>query len=130
MNLRSCVGKSSACIGAFALGVTIVTGASQQSGITSMIPIATLHRIATIDERYQSYNVEMAEIIGGNFWKPYGPGLAAAQSAPAPAPTPSGATGTQIAGQDPSMSSRRPSDRRTCGPAADASRRCASMLVS
>src|SRR5690242_15308939 len=32
---------------------------------------ATLPRIATVDERYQSYNVEMAEVIGGNFWKPY-----------------------------------------------------------
>jgi hypothetical protein len=40
-----------------------------------MIPVATLHRIATIDERYQSYNVEMAEVIGGNFWKPYGRGI-------------------------------------------------------
>jgi len=108
MNLRSCVGENSACIGAFAMGITILTAASQQSGITSMIPIATLHRIATIDERYQSYNVEMAEVIGGNFWKPYGRGPAAAQSAPAPAPTPSAATGTQTAGQDPSMFQRRP----------------------
>ncbi len=32
---------------------------------------ASLPRIATVDERYQSYNVEMAEVIGGNFWKPY-----------------------------------------------------------
>jgi hypothetical protein len=24
---------------------------------------------ATVDERYQSYNVEMAEVIGDNFWK-------------------------------------------------------------
>lgn len=24
-----------------------------------------------IDERFQSYNVEMAEVIGGRFWKPY-----------------------------------------------------------
>lgn len=28
-------------------------------------------RIGSVDERYQSYNVEMAEVIGGNFWKPY-----------------------------------------------------------
>jgi heparanase len=31
---------------------------------------ATMPRIATVDERYQSYNVEMAEVIGGTFWKP------------------------------------------------------------
>lgn len=27
--------------------------------------------ITKVDERFQSYNVEMAEVIGGNFWKPY-----------------------------------------------------------
>jgi len=31
----------------------------------------TLPRLASVDERYQSYNVEMAEVIGGKFWKPY-----------------------------------------------------------
>jgi heparanase len=41
--------------------------------------------IATVDPRYQSYNVEMAEVVGGKFWKPYGkpdnaapPGLSSA----------------------------------------------------
>jgi hypothetical protein len=28
-------------------------------------------RVGTVDERFNSYNVEMAEIIGGTFWKPY-----------------------------------------------------------
>jgi len=28
-------------------------------------------RIATVSERYQSYNIEMAELTGGQFWKPY-----------------------------------------------------------
>src|ERR1051326_6034412 len=37
---------------------------------TSINP-TTLPRLAAVDERYQSYNVEMAEVIGGNFWKPY-----------------------------------------------------------
>ena len=27
--------------------------------------------MATIDDRFESYNVEMAEVIGGKFWKPY-----------------------------------------------------------
>jgi hypothetical protein len=30
-------------------------------------------RIGTIDERFQSYNIEMVEVTGGRFWKPYGP---------------------------------------------------------
>jgi hypothetical protein len=33
---------------------------------------ASMVRIATVDERYQSYNVEMVEVTGGRFWKPYG----------------------------------------------------------
>src|ERR1700751_764574 len=27
--------------------------------------------VAKVDERFQSYNVEMAEVIGGRFWAPY-----------------------------------------------------------
>jgi heparanase len=29
-------------------------------------------RLATVDARYQSYNIEMVEVTGGRFWKPYG----------------------------------------------------------
>ncbi len=32
---------------------------------------ATMPKIGTIDERFQSYNVEMVEVTGGRFWKPY-----------------------------------------------------------
>jgi len=36
----------------------------------------TLHpdrmpRVGSVDERYQSYNIEMVEVTGGRFWKPY-----------------------------------------------------------
>src|ERR1700712_4541970 len=30
-----------------------------------------LPRIGTVDERFQSYNIEMVEITGGRFWRPY-----------------------------------------------------------
>src|SRR6516225_3192814 len=30
-----------------------------------------LPRVGTIDERFQSYNIEMVEVTGGRFWKPY-----------------------------------------------------------
>lgn len=33
---------------------------------------ANMSRIATIDPRFASYNIEMAEVTGGSFWKPYG----------------------------------------------------------
>ena len=30
-------------------------------------------RIGAIDARFQSYNIEMVEVTGGKFWKPYRP---------------------------------------------------------
>jgi Glycosyl hydrolase family 79, N-terminal domain len=32
---------------------------------------AKLLRIGTVDERFQSYNIEMVEVTGGRFWRPY-----------------------------------------------------------
>jgi hypothetical protein len=32
---------------------------------------ATLPAIGKVDERFQSYNIEMAQVIGAKFWKPY-----------------------------------------------------------
>lgn len=37
----------------------------------SSISPAGMPRIDTVDERFQSYNVEMIEVTGGRFWKPY-----------------------------------------------------------
>jgi len=31
---------------------------------------AKMPRIGNVDERFVSYNIEMAEVTGGNFWKP------------------------------------------------------------
>src|SRR4051812_41809838 len=58
-----------------ALG-TVATGArcsNRSEASASIIKLDSLPRIATIDPRYQSYNVEIAEVVGGNFWKPYTP---------------------------------------------------------
>lgn len=63
---------------------------------------ASMPRIAAVDERFASYNVEMAEVTGGNFWKPYG---ANAKSVPAPAP--SQATPSPV-GMNPNMYQYRP----------------------
>jgi hypothetical protein len=30
-------------------------------------------RVGAVDDRFQSYNIEMIEVTGGRFWKPYGP---------------------------------------------------------
>ena len=32
---------------------------------------SSMPRIGTVDQRFQSYNIEMVEITGGRFWRPY-----------------------------------------------------------
>jgi heparanase len=67
---------------------------------------STMPRIGTVDERYQSYNVEMLEVTGGKFWRPYGPELEAALLQPAPAPAAS--SGDTPAGMNPALYEYRP----------------------
>ncbi|HLZ04753.1 MAG TPA: hypothetical protein VKR55_21715 [Bradyrhizobium sp.] len=57
----------------FALATTRAIGAD-----ISLAP-ANMPRIGIVDERFQSYNIEMVEVTGGPFWKPY-----AAPADPAP----------------------------------------------
>lgn len=45
----------------------------------SMAP-AAMPRVGAVDDRYQSYNVEMAEVVGASSWRPYA-ALEAGQSA-------------------------------------------------
>ncbi|MGN6531148.1 MAG: hypothetical protein ACTHK0_05290, partial [Ginsengibacter sp.] len=33
--------------------------------------LSQMKQIGSVDERFQSYNVEMVEVVGGKFWKPY-----------------------------------------------------------
>lgn len=33
---------------------------------------AKMPRVGSVDQRFQSYNIEMVEVVGGRFWKPYG----------------------------------------------------------
>ncbi len=49
-----------------------MTYASASAETISIAP-STMRRIGTVDARFQSYNVEMVEVTGGRFWKPYGP---------------------------------------------------------
>ena len=61
---------------------------------------ATMPAIATIDDRFESYNVEMAEVIGGKFWKPYDTAtLASLKTTAAAAQT--GSSASLVIGQDP-----------------------------
>lgn len=54
-----------------ALLVALLSGnhvVAASSPSASLSP-ATMPAIATIDDRFESYNVEMAEVIGGKFWE-------------------------------------------------------------
>lgn len=64
---------------------------------------AKMPGIGTVDQRFQSYNIEMAEVTGGSFWKPYG--SSQAKSAPARRPEQSDST---PAGMDPNLYEYRP----------------------
>jgi hypothetical protein len=63
-------------------------------------------RVGTIDDRYQSYNVEMLEVTGGQFWKPYGRPAAAAPEAKPRAGAAGG--GDVPPGMDPNAYAYRP----------------------
>jgi hypothetical protein len=45
----------------------------QASGAEMSVSVnpSSMPRLGTVDARYQSYNVEMVEVTGGKFWKPY-----------------------------------------------------------
>ncbi len=76
------------------------TGAQGQS--SPRLSPAEMKPVGTVDERYQSYNVEMLEVTGGRFWKPYkdiaAPGQGAAPSE----------GGNSPAGMDPGLYQYRP----------------------
>ena len=65
-----------------------------------------MQRVATVEERYQSYNVEMLEVTGGKFWRPYGPELEAILKQPAP--TAASSNGDTPAGMNPGLYQYRP----------------------
>ncbi len=57
------------------MGIVIAALAGSQKAAaqapTLSVDPSRLPRLGTIDARFQSYNVEMVEVTGGRFWKPY-----------------------------------------------------------
>ena len=68
---------------AFVAATAATAGAHAQD---APLPLALdpvgMTAVATVDDRYQSYNIEMVEVMGGRWWAPYSH-LAAAQAAAA-----------------------------------------------
>lgn len=52
------------------LAACVSVPASETS--SGSLQLSSLAKLGTVDERYQSYNVEMVEVTGGRFWAPYG----------------------------------------------------------
>ena len=46
-------------------------GATNSKPVQPFVDVRTLPKIAEVDERFQSFNVEMVEVTGGRFWAPY-----------------------------------------------------------
>jgi heparanase 1 len=61
---------------------------------------ATMPRIGTIDDRFQSYNIEMLEVTGGKFWKPYPSEASSSHQGNSPSAG-AGTEGDTLAGMDP-----------------------------
>ena len=74
------------------IAIAALTGIQQSAAQAPALSVdpSRLPRLGTVDERFQSYNVEMVEVTGGRFWKPYN----ASASAPS-------ARGTDDAGNIP-----------------------------
>jgi heparanase 1 len=77
--------------GCLTSAVLVASGYADTIG-TPMTAPAGMRRIGTVDQRFQSYNIEMVEITGGRFWKPYRvePGGAPAQPPRSGSDTPPG----------------------------------------
>lgn len=69
--------------------VLAILGSAAGFAQTSLSP-STMPRIGAVDERFQSFNVEMVEVTGGRFWKPFGKEVDAILNAPKSAGGPVG----------------------------------------
>lgn len=66
------------------------------------LDLAKMSRMGTVDQRFQSSNVEMIEVIGGRFWKPYN------QNSVSQAPSSSRSSDATPAGMDANLYQYRP----------------------
>jgi len=59
-------------IAAAAVGIaSLLPPQASSAEMTISVTPSSMPRLGTVDTRYQSYNVEMVEVTGGRFWKPY-----------------------------------------------------------
>jgi heparanase 1 len=74
------------------ISAVLLTPAYAGAASAPAIAPAAMPRIGTVDQRFQSYNIEMVEITGGRFWKPFRtkPGAEPVQTPRSGSDTPTG----------------------------------------
>jgi len=73
---RASAGLQACLISTLLVALTCPAALPEELSVTP----ASMTRIGTVDDRFQSYNVEMVEVTGGRFWKPYRPNTSDAHS--------------------------------------------------
>ncbi len=64
--------STTAMMGTAALALTMIASGAGATPSDAPLALAKLPKLAKVDNRFQSYNIEMVEITGGRFWAPYG----------------------------------------------------------
>jgi heparanase len=73
-----------------AFALLLATASSVTAADAPVLVPSTMPSVGTVDARFQSYNIEMVEITGGRFWRPYRSKPDDAPAAPAGSNTPEG----------------------------------------
>ena len=84
------------------LSATLALSAQVKTAIA--IAPSTMPKLGTVDPRFVSYNIEMVEVTGGRFWKPY----KSAVDSQNPSKPATSAEANQQVGIDPSLYQYRP----------------------
>jgi hypothetical protein len=71
-----------AALGGWLASALLAAPAYAEAASLPVITPSSMPRIGTVDERFQSYNIEMIEVTGGRFWKPYRSEPAASSAQP------------------------------------------------
>lgn len=71
---RSIRNAAAHAIRAAGVALLVIAATPRPGGGAEIIAPKKMRALGTIDTRFQSYNVEMVEVTGGRFWKPYAQG--------------------------------------------------------
>jgi heparanase 1 len=95
------------CAAAFATALGTTSCSKTPPAVAPTLDAAKTPRVGAVDDRFRSYNVEMIEVTGGRFWKPY-KDIDAVLKAQASANRSSENSASVPAGMDPNLYQQRP----------------------